>query len=231
MKENTNTPKPTKAVVSVKLDTTEQNEIQKAAQEKGVTTSDYLRGIISDAKQTNALASTDKKIDTAANPASEKVVSESILSDESVLLLADVVSKVISASISKPLVLSPDREHLRKLAGKEPEQEQTLSVAEEAYLQTLNEAIRADVTETLLLEHNCVPYPHGSPIKQRLFKQMLEKRNEVVSEKIPSLISVLQDAVIKAFHEDCNRMWNRNLFKSTYGIDYNEYKAVYTQED
>lgn len=217
-KETQSTQKSAQGVLSVKVDSSIQEQIEKAAQAKGMTKSDYLREIISNAKKENEIpGDAIQKNDTAAINS---------ISDESILVIAEVVSKIIADSIPAPVILSPDREYLRKIAGKELEENTTLTEQEEKYLQSLTESIKADVTETLLLEENSVPIPHGSAIQKRLFEDMFKKRNAVISEKLPSLTRVMQQGIIDAFYADCKSLYNNSLFKATYGIEYSEFLAV-----
>jgi antitoxin component of RelBE/YafQ-DinJ toxin-antitoxin module len=221
------TTKSTKTV-SAKLSSSEKNQLEQLAAEKGITVTQAIKNLIAEAKNETATPSTKEleEVPGSSNPQSIK------LSDESLELIANVVSKVVVASTTKveneaKVIVSPDREHLRKLAGLEPESDFVLSETEEKYLSTLKEAIKAQVRENFLLEENSVPVPMGNALQEKMYKEMIAKRNEVISDKVPKLQTVFEEAITKAFFEDCTSLWNKNLFKATYGITHSEFEAVF----
>lgn len=214
--------------ISAKLSSSEKTQLEQLAAEKGITVTQAIKDFIADAKKETAIPGTIKKEELPGYPTAQILN----LSDESVELVANVVSKVVAASIPQvgkdaTVIVSPDREHLRKLAGLDPESDFVLSAAEETYLANLKEGIEADVRSNLLVEENSVPVPMGNALQEKMYKQMVKKRNEVVSEKVPKLQTVFEKAITKAFFDDCYRLYDRGLFKATYGFEYSELKAVF----
>ena len=67
----------------------------------------------------------------------------------------------------------------------------------------------------------------GNALQEKMYKEMVKKRNEVISEKVPKLQSVFEKAIAKAFFEDCRTLYNKALFKATYGFEYSELEAVF----
>lgn len=146
-------------------------------------------------------------------------------------LLRDFIEKYGTGN--KPevalITISPEREYLRKLSGLPPMSQAALDVPEEKYLKDLREAILADVTETLLLEHNSIPIIFKNKLQERMFKQMQEARAKIASKDIAPLQDVLQKAVLKAFFDNASSLYNSGLFKATYGFSYNEFKACFSE--
>lgn len=217
-----------KKTVSVKLDSSTQTEIEQKAKEAGQTVSQYLRKIISDAK-------TQNKATAPVQAPGSQPLSIVSLDDETLLLVADVVTKAVKGSLPRsinidfPPPIAPERNYLRKISGMLPEDEYTLSEEEETYLSNLKEAITADVRTTLLLQENSVAFPteKNSVIQKNMMKAMIEKREITASEKTPTLTKVFQSAIAAAFFEDAERLYNNSLFKATYGFEYKEFKAVF----
>lgn len=223
---NNENKKPAQAVVSVKLDSTVQEQLKKEAQDQGITLSELMRNKLQESKAevTEQTAVTEPTASTA-----EKNVVVN-LSDESLMAVANYLTKVIP--FKQPLqtmVVAPEREHLRKLAGMEPESDVTLSIAEEKYLTDWKEAITADVTGKLLTKHMSVPFLSldSNPLQAKAIKEMVEKREEFATEKVPTLTAVFQKAIAKAFFEDARSLYGKSLFKATYGMDYSEFEAIF----
>jgi hypothetical protein len=145
--------------------------------------------------------------------------------------VAKVVKESLPQSIevSTPTEASPEREYLRKIAGLEPESDNTLSLEEEAYLTNLKEAITADVRETLLRKENSVflDLVDNTPLQKEMFLKMVERREEVANDKLPTFTQVFQSAIAEAFFANARSLYNNTLFKATYGFDYSEFKAVF----
>lgn len=225
MKTSETALKATQGVVSVKLDRSTQEQVEKAAAESGLTKSDYIRKLLNEAKSESEGVKPQTEVTAIVNQ-----VQACNLTDESLATIANLVSKVIKDAIPAPVYLSPERDLLTKLANKEPEGKQTLTNDEETYLKTLNEANRAELLETLLTENNSVPMYEMSEIQKRVFNSMVLNRGKVVSEKIPSLTKLFQIAIERAFAESAKALYNAGLFKATYGIEYAEFKAVFLEE-
>lgn len=215
--------------ISAKLNSSEKNQLEQLAAEQGITVTQAIKNLIAEAKKESSPYPGLKK-DELPGMHSPNVTT---LSDESVELIANVVSKVVVASTAKVeneaiVIVSPDREHLRKLAGLKPESDFVLNTDEETYLGNLKEAIQADVRSSLLVEENSVPVPTmGNALQEKMYREMVGKRNEVISEKMPNLQTVFQKAILRAFFDDCYSLYNKGLFKATYGFEYSELKAVF----
>lgn len=216
--------------VSTKLDAATQSQLEAKAALLGVSVAEYLRNIAKDALAENVpvapvVSNSNSPVSVAPAPA---------LSENDLTAIVTAVSSVLAASLpvvapteKSTTVVNPEREYLRKISGLEPESDFTLNTKEEEYLSTLKQAIQADVTENLLLEQHSVPVPMGNALQEKMYKEMVVKRNEVISEKVPKMQSVFEQAIINAFFEDCKRLYNKGLFKATYGFDYSEFEAVF----
>lgn len=214
--------------ISAKLSSSEKNQLEQLAAEQGITVTQAIKNLITEAKKESSPYPGLKK-DELPGTQSNNVIN---LSDESLELIANVVSKVVVASTAKAengatVIVSPDREHLRKLAGLQPESDFVLNTEEETYLGNLKEAIQAEIRSNLLEEENSVPVPMGNALQEKMYREMVRKRNEVISEKTPKLQTVFQKAIEKAFFDDCYSLYNKGLFKATYGFEYSELKAVF----
>ena len=198
----------------------------------GVSVAEYLRNIAKD-----ALAENVPVAPVANNSNSpEPVAPAPALSENDLTAIVTAVSNVLEAALpavastdKATVVISADREHLRKLAGKSLETDYILSADEENYVSNLKGAIEADVLETMLVKHGCVPMPNDgmSPLQKDMVQKMFEAREKFVSDKLPTLTTVLQKTIWAAFIEDASRLYNNSLFKATYGIEYKEFKAVF----
>jgi len=217
--------KKTNNVVSVKLDDIQKSELLLQAESEGLTLSQFLRKKLNEDKSQGkpVVAKTEE---TAA-PAKMEVTAGEI-SIQSLISIDEIVKENLS-TIGR---VAPEREYLKKIAGQSTENPDTLSFEEEEFLKKLSEGIKAETTEGLLQEHNSVPISplFHNDMQRRFFKEMLEKRNEVISEKLQSFNQIFMQAIGTAFLDDCKILYNRNLFKATYGFNYDEFKAVFEVE-
>jgi hypothetical protein len=218
--------------VSTKLDAVTQSQLEAKAALLGVSVAEYLRNIAKDALAENVPVA--PVVSNSNSP--EPVAPAPALSENDLTAIVTAVSNVLEATLpavapsdKQAVVISADREHLRKLAGKSLETDYILSTEEEKYVSDLKEAIEADVLETMLLKQNSVPMPADlmSPLQKDMVQKMFEAREKFVSEKLPTLTTVLQKTIWAAFIEDASRLYNNSLFKATYGFEYREFKAVF----
>jgi hypothetical protein len=215
--------KKTKAVVSVKLDDTQKSALALQAEKEGLSLSDFLRKKLSEEKSAEIPSQVIEQ-NTPAAPANVAVMATE-LSTESLIAIDELLTEKLVVINT----VAPEREYLKKLAGQSAENPYTLSFEEENFLKILSEGIKAETVEGLLLEHNSVPIApmFANELQKRKFFEMLEKRNEVLTEKMPSFNKVFMDAIAKAFLDDCRALYNRNLFNATYGFSYDQFKAVF----
>jgi arsenate reductase-like glutaredoxin family protein len=213
--------KNSKGVVSVKLDDTQKTELLLQAESEGLTLSEFLRKKLHEEKEE---AKKEAPSNDTAVPL-KTVVQDLPISLSSLLAIDEIIKENLNAV---PHV-APERDFLRKIAGQTTENPDTLSFEEETFLKTLSESIKTEALEDLLQEHNSVPIAplFINELQRRTFKEMLQKRNEIVNEKTPSFNQVFINAIANAFADDCRTLYNRNLFKATYGFNYDEFKAVF----
>lgn len=209
-----------KEVVNVRLDSTSKTLLEEKAAAAGQTVADYLRKLINDAQAQNK------------PPEGATVVT---LHPTVIEALAGVLSTVVSESLpqyfelSTPVQASPEREYLRKLEGLEPESENTLTVEQEESLQALRNEVVETTTNRLLLQHYSVAigFDTLNVVQQNMLKNMLEKRELSATENLPTLTAVFKNAIWKALETDSIALWNKHLFKATYGFEHKEFEAVF----
>ncbi len=206
-------------VVSVKLNENEKEELEKEAKQEGITISDLLRKKLAQHREMQT------KLQNTNNtyPTGQHISAESLNS----------IDKIVAEKVNSLKAIPPERDYLKKIASKEPENINTLTLDEEKYLNKLMEVVKAECVEDLLLEHNSVPIflMLKNEMQIRIFGEMVKKRNEVVSEKLPSFNQLFSKSISSTFFEDCNSLYYKNLFKSTYGITYDEFRAVFFDEN
>ncbi len=213
--------------VSVKLDGTGKETLEQKAAALGLNVNQYLQKILDDSQKEVAPVGATT---TDAAPANVSAVN---LTPASLLAIAKVVNMEVANNatdtISITLEPTPERELLRKLAGRPPESEETLTIEEEAYLQTLTDASKADVREGFLLDENCVkiPFEDFTPLQQKTWLEMIAIREKMATENMPSFTQIFQKAILTAFFEDAQSMYNRNLFGKTYGFERKELAAIF----
>lgn len=224
--ENVKESPKTKGVVSVKLNDADKSALAQQAEKEGITISQLLRKKLKEESKEPPGSSVEKvESDTKSiNLSTEALLNIDALIDEKL----GSVNENFAALNS----ISPVKDYLKKLAGETPENPATFTDQEDKAFKEIVEAMKAENIENLLLEHNSVPISplFENEIQRRTFKEMLEKRNEIVSEKMPSFNQVFMKAIGKAFDEDCRSAYNKNLFKAMYGFTYDEFKAVFFPE-
>lgn len=219
-----------KGVVSVKLNDAEKSALAQQAESEGITISQLLRKKLKEeSKQGQGPATTETS--GAAVLSTESLLNIDSLIDEKLAAIDEKLG-AIDEKVRMTNETNPVKDYLKKLAGETPENPATFTDDEDEAFKEVIEAMRAETIGNLLLEQNSVPITplFINEIQRRTFKEMMEKRNEVISEKLLSFTQLFQKAIAQAFADDCRRLYDRNLFKATYGFNYEECRAVFFEE-